>query len=401
MPLEVSYSPLLVLCSLAVAIMAAFAALRQTSNLRYLSAGQRKSSVTQAAIALGVGIWSMHFIGMLAVNLPIQIGYDPLRTLGSALIAILATGSALLFLHFGVRTRVRIVLAGVLTGMGIVAMHYLGMGAISANCVVSYSQPGVILATAIGIAVSIAAMELAYSRRSLGGAIIGSILLGTAISTMHYTAMIFTEFSSAPSLAISSPLLLDTDEVALIVALSSFMISGVFLLSAAPNDSVAPDASLALAPIPAGMTPSASPPKSITERLSTVLSRTNGNLIESASDIAANAQQARIPYERDKTIRFLPHDSIRAVKADGHYTWLYDGEEELFCPWSISRVEQCLSEDIFVRTHRSFIVNSHQISGFRRDGDKAYCFVGSGDGLKIPVSRGHIANIRSILNLDA
>ena len=115
--LEVHYVPSLVIASIAVAIMASFTSLRLTSGLAALGVHQRKVRISIAAFALGGGIWSMHFIGMLAVNLPIQIGYDPLRTLGSALIAILATGSALLFLHFGVRTRTRIVLAGVLTGL--------------------------------------------------------------------------------------------------------------------------------------------------------------------------------------------------------------------------------------------------------------------------------------------
>jgi NO-binding membrane sensor protein with MHYT domain len=362
MPLDVAYSPFLVLSSLAVAIMGAFAALRLTSNLRFLSAARRKSRVAQGAIALGVGIWSMHFVGMLAVDLPLPISYDPLRTLGSALIAILTTGSALLFLHFGTRTRVRIVCAGVLTGMGIVAMHYLGMSAISANCLVSYSQPGVLLATAIGIAASIAAMELAYSRRSLGSAIVGSVVLGMAISAMHYTAMIYTSFSIAPDAVMTTAPLLDTDQLALIVALASFAVSGVFLLSAAPNDIGVPAEAL---------------PQSGQTRRSIALSRAMGNAIENS----AATREMKIPYERDKTIRFLPIGAIRAVKADGHYTWLYDGKEELFCPWSISRVEKYLAEGDFIRTHRSFIVNSAQINGFRRDGDKAYCIVGSGEGI--------------------
>lgn len=377
MPLEVAYSPFLVLSSLGVAIMAAFAALRLTSNLRFLSAGRRKSRVAQGAIALGVGIWSMHFIGMLAVDMPIQISYDPLRTLGSALIAILTTGSALLFLHFGNRTRVRIVSAGVLTGVGIVTMHYLGMSAISANAVVTYSWPGVILATAIGIAASIAAMALAYGRRSLGSAIVGSVVLGIAISAMHYTAMFYTSFSIGPDIVMATAPLLDSDQLALIVALASFVVSGVFLLSAAPNE-------IATATV---TSPQSSP--------AIALSRA----MEQPPENVAATRNMKIPYERDKTIRFLSITAIRAVRADGHYTWLYDGTEELFCPWSISRVEKSLSEGGFVRTHRSFIVNSAQINGFRRDGDKAYCIVGSGDGMEIPVSRGHIAEIRNILKL--
>ena len=95
---------------------------------------------------MGGGIWSMHFVGMLSVEMSIPIFYDPLRTMGSALIAVLLTGSALMSLHFGTRTRTRIAFAGIITGAGIVSMHYLGMSAISGNCLVSYNSAGVLLA---------------------------------------------------------------------------------------------------------------------------------------------------------------------------------------------------------------------------------------------------------------
>jgi len=171
MPLEITYSPVLVGASLAVAIMAAFTSLRLTSNLRDLPAARRKARVAQAAFALGGGIWSMHFVGMLAVELPITIAYHPLQTLASALIAVLVTGSALLSLHFGLRTQSKIISAGIVTGLGIVSMHYVGMSAISTNCIVEYSPYGVLLAVGLGIVASIAAMALAYGTRTLAATI--------------------------------------------------------------------------------------------------------------------------------------------------------------------------------------------------------------------------------------
>jgi NO-binding membrane sensor protein with MHYT domain len=387
MPLEVAYSPLLVTCSLAAAIMASFAALRLTSNLRFLSGAGRKARVTQAALALGVGIWSMHFIGMLAVELPISISYDPLATLGSALIAILVTGGALLSLHFGVRTKTRIVLSGTLTGLGIVAMHYLGMSAISANCVVFYNPLGVLLAIGIGIAASIAAMELAYGTRSLIGTIAGSVVLGLAISAMHYTAMFFTIFSLGAETLVSPAPLMSSDQLAIVVVLTSFLISGLFLLSATPVETLAasPDAS-----------PAAVQPAAARSRASAPFSR--------AMSVRKDAgkgpdEDLRIPYERDKTIRFLSVKDIHMVKANGHYTQLFNGEEELFCPWSISRVEKSLNKTEFIRTHRSFIVGKRRIQGIRKAGDKAYCILGSAEDLEIPISRGRLAEVRDLLNL--
>ncbi len=383
MPLEVAYSPLLVTCSLAAAIMASFAALRLTSNLRFLSGAGRKARVTQAALALGVGIWSMHFIGMLAVELPISISYDPLATLGSALIAILVTGGALLSLHFGVRTKMRIILSGTLTGLGIVAMHYLGMSAISANCVVSYNPLGVLLAIGIGIAASIAAMELAYGTRSLIGTIAGSVVLGLAISAMHYTAMFFTIFSLGAETLVSSAPLMSSDQLAIVVVLTSFLISGLFLLSATPVETLA-------------ASPAAAQPAAARSRASAPFSRAMSVRKDAAK---GPDEDLRIPYERDKTIRFLSVKDLHMVKANGHYTQLFNGEEELFCPWSISRVEKSLNKTEFIRTHRSFIVGKRRIQGIRRAGDKAYCILGSAEELEIPISRGRLAEVRELLDL--
>lgn len=388
MPLEVAYSPFLVLCSLAVAIMASFTALRLTSNLRALSAPRRKVRVAQAALALGTGIWSMHFIGMLAVSLPILISYNPVSTLASALIAVLVVGMAFLSLHFGLRTRSRVIVAGTLTGLGIVGMHYLGMSAISANCVVSYSPAGVVLAIAIAIATSIAAIELAYRRRSFLSVSAGSVVLGLAISAMHYTAMFFTVFSLGVDIEPTAAPLLKTDQLALVVTLSSFVVCGLFLLMAVP-DEMAATAGPAHAPSDAGGAPvaaSAGPSPAPDTR---------------AVEPAANGGAAvRLPYEREKATRFLPSSDLHVVKADGHYTRLNNGAEEMFCPWSISRVEKSLDPKTFVRTHRSFIVNKTRVSGFRRDGDKAFCIMSGDGGVEIPVSRSRIPMLREALRMD-
>ena len=387
MPLEIAYSPVLVAASLAVAIMAAFTSLRLTSNLRDLTATRRKARVVQAAFALGGGIWSMHFVGMLAVELPITIAYHPLQTLASALIAVLVTGSALLSLHFGLRTQSKIITAGIVTGLGIVSMHYVGMSAISTNCIVEYSPYGVLLAVGLGIVASIAAMELAYGTRTLAATISGAVVLGLAIAAMHYSAMFFTVFSLGPETAAIPTPYLSTDTLALIVSASSFVTCGLFLLSAVPGD----DAQRA-------------EPESIEEAAPETAKRSTASVSLSRASTHRNDDPAadlptRIPYERDKTIRFLAQSAILAAQADGHYTHLLNGQEVLFCPWSISRLEEALDQGAFVRTHRSFIVNRNHINGFRRDGDKAYCLVGDDEDLEIPVSRGRIAELRELLDI--
>ncbi|MEH6527684.1 MAG: MHYT domain-containing protein [Sneathiella sp.] len=392
MPLEISYSPLLVMASIAIAITASFTALRMTSNLRLMTVAQRKKRVAQGALALGGGIWSMHFVGMLAVDMPLSLAYAPLPTLGSALIAILVTGAALLSLHFGVRNKKRIAIAGIITGIGIVAMHYLGMSAISANCIVTYNPLGLIVAVTIGIAASIAAMELAYGQRTLKAAIAGAVVLGLAISAMHYSAMYFTIFS-INSNVVATPVL-SKDTLALIVALASFFICGLFLLSAVPS-SDEPATEPAIGDNALG-----------TQEVRTTITESEEVGAKAASSVAfsramsqspEDINDGRIPYDRNKTIRFLPSSAILMAQADGHYTKLHNGEEELFCPWPISRLEKKLNPGMFIRTHRSYLVNRQKITGLRRDGDKAFCLMGDETNLEAPVSRGRLAELREIL----
>lgn len=391
MLIEVTHSPLIVLGSVAVAIIGAFTSLRLTSNLRDLSIEVRKRRVSQGAIALGTSIWSMHFIAMLGFKLPVAISYDPARTLASALIAVLVVGMAFLSLHFGVRTRKTILIAGILTGIGIAGMHYLGMSAISENVTITYQNSGIFLAIGIGIFASVAALELAYGDRSLLSIAIGSIVLGLAISAIHHTAMYFTEFYKVEGVINLSPSFLDNDQLALIVMLSSFMLCGMFLLLAVPAETAGQASSNALLSPHGGTATS----DTVMSEPQTALPATGAAPSDEGS--TSNKKPVKIPYEQNNVVKFLSVDDIHAVKADGHYTCIYNGIDKLFCPWSISHVADALDSEKFIRTHRSFLVNRHRIVGLRRDGDKSYCVIGSDTEFEIPVARPNVTELRKIL----
>lgn len=383
--LDVGYDPILVTASVLVAAMAAFTCLRLTSGLSQLSPGARKPRIVQAAVALGGGIWSMHFIGMLAIQLPVAISYDALPTLGSALIAILVTGGGLMILHFGARTPVRIVLAGIMTGIGIVCMHYLGMWAVSGNCIIGFDTTGVVLASAIGIGSSILALELAYRRRTLAATLIGAAVLGLAISAMHYSAMLFTSFSAIDGTALVAAPNLTSGTLAMIVATAAFVICGLFLLTAVPTDGKAVAKRTGQPEQPAVPAPAAPSPD---PAHAAVLSR-------AAETRTADAPAGRIPYERDNTIRFLSVGQITAFRADGHYTRILHEGTEFFCPWPISKVDKALQSSSFLRTHRSYIVNLDHVVGFKRVSDKGFCVVD--DESRIPVSRSHLPKVQRAL----
>jgi NO-binding membrane sensor protein with MHYT domain len=371
--LPVSYDPLLVAASVLVAIMAAFTGLRLSSGLAEMGADARKVRIAKAAVALGGGIWSMHFVAMMAVRLPVPIEYDALLTLGSALVAILITGIGLIILHFGERTLHKILVAGVLMGLGIVSMHYVGMSAVSGNCVVSYQPAGYVISTATAIVSSTCALWIAYKRRSIAHLAISAVVLGIAISAMHYSAMIFTRFSPAVKVVAIADPVLSSGMLALLVALATFVICGIFLLTAIPIDRS-----------PAG--------------------RAMAEGTGAGDDGVPAAMQLQrgpcnLPYQKQNMTRFIAASDVFAVKAEGHYTRIYGDEGDYFCPWPISRVETHLDERTFLRTHRSYLVNVNHIKGFQRSGDKAYCIVSDEHHWEVPVSRTKINDVMSALGL--
>jgi NO-binding membrane sensor protein with MHYT domain len=381
--LTVSYDPILVAVSVAVAIAASFTGLQLTTGINALAPAERKAVIAKAAIALGTGIWSMHFVGMLAVRLPVVIGYDALPTLLSALLAILVVGLGLILLHFGVRTQRRIVAAGCLTGLGVALMHYVGMAAVRGNCIIAYDAKGVALAIAIAVIASILALEFAYRRRTLGLTALGAVVLGLAIASMHYAAMIFTTFSLGGGVEMVGEPALSTGSLAIVVSLAAFVICGLFLLVAVPF-AVAPEEARAALPAAAVAAPG----------------RSSRDAAFSRAFAAPVPRPARIPYEQDQAIRFLAAHEIQAIRADGHYARLINGRGELFCPWSISRLEKAVAAAPFMRTHRSFLVNLDHVSGFKRDGDKGFCLLGRGAEQRVPVSRSYLPSVQKALGLD-
>lgn len=367
-----THNLVLAAASVLVAILASFTGLRIASGLRALQPRARKREIAKAAVALGGGIWSMHFIAMLSMRISPELTYAALPTLGSVLVAILITGVGLLILHCGERTPRKIGLAGVLMGLGIVSMHYLGMAAIGGKTV-TYETSGFFVSTGIAIGSSICAVWLAYKRRALRHIAVGAVVLGITISAMHYTAMAYTHFADAPAAGPVADPILSSGSLALLVAVVAFLICGFFLLTAIP------------------MGPADSPAQTATPRTARTVAAETGE---------APAGSARLPYQYNNAIHFIAIDDVVAIQANGHYTRLYDGREELFCPWPISRVEATLKgKSCFLRTHRSFLVNIRHVKGFQRNGDKAYCLIDNARQDGIPVSRSRIGKVREALRL--
>ena len=161
---------------------------------------------------MGSGIWSMHFIGMLAFSLPVAIRYDIPTVIVSHVAAVFASGVALYVVR-GHSLRVVPFLSGsVLMGLGIAAMHYIGMDAMRLSATVHYNWALVGFSLLIAISASLGGLWIAFHVRSdmtkigMGKKIMGSIVLGSAIPLMHYTGMAAASFVAIQPGVGSSPM---------------------------------------------------------------------------------------------------------------------------------------------------------------------------------------------------
>ena len=197
------YDLKLVALSVVVAIIASYTALDLAGCVSNSASSPRKSWTWLAAgaVSMGTGIWSMHFIGMLAFHLPVAVAYDLSLSLLSMIIAIVVSATALFFLRrpqLGMRN---MSIGATLMGIGISAMHYTGMSAMQMSPPIRYSPPLFIASVAIAIGASLAALWIAfrlrsqYSRLAILAKLGSACVMGIAISGMHYTGMAAAQFA--------------------------------------------------------------------------------------------------------------------------------------------------------------------------------------------------------------
>jgi NO-binding membrane sensor protein with MHYT domain len=189
------YQSDLVLLSVVVAIIGSLTALALTagSHAAESESWEASFSLANGGLIMGMTIWSMHFIAMMAVQLPVLINYSIVETILSIGIAICATALGLYVVSNRRLGKFSIPGAGVLMGLGIGSMHYLGMGAIR-GCGLGYDL--ILVGASVGIAItaSMAALWFAFYKRTIVTTLAGGVVQGLAIASMHYTAMAATYF---------------------------------------------------------------------------------------------------------------------------------------------------------------------------------------------------------------
>lgn len=202
----------LVMLSVLIAMLAAYTTLDLAGRITAAKERTQLIWLGCGAIAMGTGIWSMHFIGMLALRLPLAVEYDVQIVLASVLPAVVASGLALFMVSRPTLGWRRLAGGSVLMGSGIATMHYVGMAAMNMSAVVHYNPYIVGLSWLIAIAVSWVGLFLAFQLREEGGdrqawgkqawkRLLAALLMGSAIPTMHYTGMAAADFSASKAIA--------------------------------------------------------------------------------------------------------------------------------------------------------------------------------------------------------
>jgi NO-binding membrane sensor protein with MHYT domain/nitrogen-specific signal transduction histidine kinase/CheY-like chemotaxis protein len=227
-----TYNPYLVALSILVAAFASYSALDLGGRVALARGAAPRVWLVAAAIAMGGGIWSMHFIAMLAFIMPIPMSYDIGLTTLSLGVAIFVTGAGFYFINRHSAPPLPLVFSGIFMGLGIAAMHYIGMAAMREHAELSYDVLFVALSLVIAILASTAALWLAFRTTDVGQKLVAAVIMGVAISGMHYSAMRGTTFSvHGPVHEAQGYASLDQTNLALAVAGTTFVILAFALIA--------------------------------------------------------------------------------------------------------------------------------------------------------------------------
>ncbi|MFG1412320.1 MHYT domain-containing protein [Xanthobacter sp. VTT E-85241] len=443
-----AHNPWLVALSLLIAAQGSYVSLLLADQVDRSAGVRRRLALAAAAVTLAVSIWSMHFVGMLAAQFPVGVDFLVLPTLVSFLICVLMVGAGVLIVHTSHPRPLRIAGGALAMGAGVIAMHYVGMSAIDMPGHMHHA-PRYVLAAGL-VAVAASALALWQMERPFVSAsrMASAVLLGLAISGMHYTAMAGMSVMAdhgAPLAAAVTPSL-SHDLMAMIVAVVSFLISGGFLLSLMPEREPAPTDAGSAATIPrpaparptfAGATfagpatagPATGRPAGLgatglgaadtgpfdaapfapplrtpieTQPADAVAAERAGFMDDAipaplpapAGNGASGRFAREIEVEKDGHRRALPVGEIVFVRANARYTYISDGAHEFFCQHTIGEVDSLLDPAVFMRVHRSYIVALAHIEAVRRVGDAGAAEIDAVLQRSIPVARARFSTLK-------
>jgi NO-binding membrane sensor protein with MHYT domain len=397
------HDPYLVALSVVIAILGGYTGFGLAARIRGTPGESRRVLLAGAAAFLAVGIWTMHFVGMLAAPIPPDTVYLVLPTIISFLICALVVGISLFFVSVGEPSTWRVVSSAVLLGAGIASMHYVGMHGLAGNFAMQHETSIVLSSVLVAILAAYGGLRAFLARQDGVRLIASSIAFGVAVSGMHYTAMYGMRFvppsveahHQAGGLAASQQIL------SLVVAVLCFVIAAGFLLSLVPDPRrrAARDIAGEAGPFPAETAPAVAGVFSTEPDQGAAAQRVISAPLGGIGRPPRAAPVVRLPVESADGTYFIDTTDVRSVRADAHYTRVHDGTRERMCPWSISEAEAQLDPSLFVRVHRSHIVAIPHVTFVRKEGDGAVIELDGPSPHRVPVSRAKIAEVKARLGL--
>jgi NO-binding membrane sensor protein with MHYT domain len=399
--MSVMHEPWLVALSLLMAFQGSFVGLNLAVQVRNAVDQRRRLLLAGAALTLALAIWSMHFVGMLAAQLPVAVDFLVLPTLLSFLVCVLVVGIAVFAASNARLTPIRLGLSAFVMGSGICTMHYLGMYALHGSLHMQHDPAYVFASFLIAFNAAGLAMWLLFGLGRRPPLVISAAVLALAISAMHYTAMAGLTYETRQPIAMGLAPALSPGMLAILVSCVAFLVSGLFLLALVPAQEDQADSSRQTNTEPENALQGVGAEKTdLSER------PVSATTVKSASGLQAAAQAVRpgqpaakgmLPIERDGQKTKIGIVDICAVHADAHYTRICDGNREFFCPLSISEAEQQLDPKIFNRVHRSHIVNLNRVVSYKRSGDGGVLVLAGQAAQNVPVSRSRWRRVKARL----
>ena len=308
--LTTHHDPWGVLASLLVAAFASFVALDLAGRMRHLEPGVARVWWVAGSLAMGTGIWCMHFVGMLSLVVPIALGYAPGRTLGSWLAAVAVSAVALHIAGHASLTRRRLVGGALTMGAGICTMHYVGMAALDIEPGPVWNAPLIAASGLVAVAASAVALALFFwlrtvrADRTVLAQGLAAVVMGAGIGGMHYTGM------AAMALPVGT-VCLSTDGLGGSTLRVLVAVAGIALLSSTLFTSLL-DARM----------------RGRAARMAQSLRATNAQLSDANRELQARAEESRaMACELERLARVVRHtsDAVAITDASSVVTWVNEG----------------------------------------------------------------------------
>ena len=233
-----SYDSLYVAFSFALAFLGSFVALSAARRMIGPGGKINHFDLLAATLALGgIGVWTMHFIGMAALRMDLRVGYSMVETVISLVVVCAATGYGLTYVARNPTSLQRLLVAGTAVGLGVVVMHYLGMYGMRFGGYINWSTGLVAVSIAIAVVAATAALWLAFNTKPVALRLVAAVIMAVAVCAMHYTGMAAADFVCTTADRLAAPrgfgVIISTDlpDVVMVIAIGIALVLSIDLLA--------------------------------------------------------------------------------------------------------------------------------------------------------------------------